>query len=31
LQTKLRRLKQQLGGVDLVLIDYLQLMRIEPA
>jgi replicative DNA helicase len=27
LQTKLRRLKQQLGGVDLVLIDYLQLMH----
>ena len=27
LQTKLRRLKQQLGGVDLVLIDYLQLMQ----
>jgi replicative DNA helicase len=27
LQTKLRRLAQQLGGVDLVLIDYLQLMH----
>ncbi|HEY8173095.1 MAG TPA: replicative DNA helicase [Dehalococcoidia bacterium] len=27
LQTKLRRLKQQLGGLDLVLIDYLQLMQ----
>jgi len=27
LQTKLRRLAQQLGGVDLVLIDYLQLMQ----
>jgi replicative DNA helicase len=27
LQTKLRRLKQQLGSVDLVLIDYLQLMQ----
>jgi replicative DNA helicase len=27
LQTKLRRLAQQIGGVDLVLIDYLQLMQ----
>lgn len=27
LQTKLRRLSQQIGGVDLVLIDYLQLMQ----
>jgi replicative DNA helicase len=27
LQTKLRRLSQQLGGIDLVLIDYLQLMQ----
>jgi replicative DNA helicase len=27
LHTKLRRLKQQLGGLDLVLIDYLQLMH----
>ena len=27
LQTKLRRLKQQLGGLDLVIIDYLQLMQ----
>ncbi|MBI2723987.1 MAG: replicative DNA helicase [Chloroflexi bacterium] len=27
LQTKLRRLAQQLGGIDLVLIDYLQLMQ----
>lgn len=27
MQTKLRRLAQQLGGVDLVLIDYLQLMQ----
>jgi replicative DNA helicase len=27
LHTKLRRLAQQLGGVDLVLIDYLQLMQ----
>ncbi len=27
LQAKLRRLAQQLGGVDLVLIDYLQLMQ----
>ncbi len=27
LQTKLRRLAQQIGGIDLVLIDYLQLMQ----
>jgi len=27
LHTKLRRLKQQLGGIDLVMIDYLQLMH----
>ena len=27
LQTKLRRLSQQLGGIDLVIIDYLQLMQ----
>jgi replicative DNA helicase len=27
LQTKLRRLAQQLGGIDLVVIDYLQLMQ----
>lgn len=27
LQTKLRRLSQQLGGLDLVIIDYLQLMQ----
>jgi replicative DNA helicase len=27
LQAKLRRMAQQLGGVDLVLIDYLQLMQ----
>ncbi|HXK34873.1 MAG TPA: replicative DNA helicase [Dehalococcoidia bacterium] len=27
LQAKLRRLKQQLGGLDLVIIDYLQLMH----
>ena len=27
LQTKLRRLSQQLGGIDLVVIDYLQLMQ----
>jgi replicative DNA helicase len=27
LQTKLRRLSQQLGGIDLVIIDYLQLMH----
>ena len=27
MHAKLRRLKQQLGGVDLVLIDYLQLMH----
>jgi replicative DNA helicase len=27
LHTKLRRLKQQLGGLDLVMIDYLQLMH----
>jgi replicative DNA helicase len=27
LHAKLRRLKQQIGGVDLVLIDYLQLMQ----
>ncbi|MHB8377131.1 MAG: replicative DNA helicase [Dehalococcoidia bacterium] len=27
LQAKLRRLKQQLGGLDLVMIDYLQLMH----
>lgn len=27
LQTKLRRLAQQIGGIDLVVIDYLQLMQ----
>jgi replicative DNA helicase len=27
IQTKVRRLAQQLGGIDLVLIDYLQLMQ----
>ena len=31
MRAKARRLRQTMGGLDLIVIDYLQLMSVEPA